>query len=152
MNDVTLTNTSVTLVRTIPAPARDVFAAWTDPSLLQRWLAASAEADARLGGRYRLEAHGEDGPVQVVSGEYREFVPARRLVATWLVADPTDDSGTVETLLTVDLREQAPSVTELTVREEEVSAATDRSSLPQGTWAEAQEAWSAALDGLAAIL
>jgi uncharacterized protein YndB with AHSA1/START domain len=149
VTDVILTDTSVTLVRTIPAPARDVFAAWTDPSLLQRWLAASAEADARLGGRYRLEAHGEDGPVQVVSGEYREFVPARRLVASWVVADPTDDGGTIETLLTVDLRELAPSVTELTVREEEVS---DRSSLPQGTWADAQVAWSAALDTLAAIL
>jgi uncharacterized protein YndB with AHSA1/START domain len=41
-----------------------------------------AEADARVGGRYRIvmRAHGEEHDV---SGVYREVVPNERLVFTW---------------------------------------------------------------------
>ncbi len=31
--------TSVTIVRTFACPIDEVFAAWTDPALLRRWLA-----------------------------------------------------------------------------------------------------------------
>jgi uncharacterized protein YndB with AHSA1/START domain len=41
------------------APTTEIFAAWTDPTSMQHWLAQTAEADARIGGQYRLEAHAD---------------------------------------------------------------------------------------------
>ncbi len=58
---------SLTLVRTLQAPAQEVFRAWTDPALLNRWMStpgagiASWEVDARAGGRYRFEMRTPDG-------------------------------------------------------------------------------------------
>jgi uncharacterized protein YndB with AHSA1/START domain len=52
------TEESVSQIRTIKAPAHKVFAAWTDGAELQRWLAPIAQADGRVGGRFRGGANG----------------------------------------------------------------------------------------------
>src|SRR5215470_3095829 len=81
---------SITIVRTIAAPIDEVFAAWTDAALLQQWLAPGpcevheAEVDARPGGRYRIVVRDPMGGLHVTRGEYREVVPNRRLVQTWI--------------------------------------------------------------------
>jgi len=75
---------SLTLVRTLHAPAGEVFKAWTDPGLIQRWMSSPgqgttrAEVDPRVGGRYRLETRSADGRVHVTTGVYRELEPGRR--------------------------------------------------------------------------
>ena len=61
---------SVVVTREYDAPAIDVFRAWTEPPIMRRWLAAIAESDVRVGGRYRLENRGEDGVVHAFAGEY----------------------------------------------------------------------------------
>jgi uncharacterized protein YndB with AHSA1/START domain len=43
----------------------------------------SAEADARVGGRYRIVMRTNDGEEHDVGGVYREVVPNERLVFTW---------------------------------------------------------------------
>lgn len=78
---------SVTQIRTLEAPADKVFAAWIDGAQLQRWLAPIAKADGRVAGRFRLEVRTPEGS-HVVTGEYRELVPARRIVMTWVYEGP----------------------------------------------------------------
>ncbi len=111
---------TITLTRTIHAPAVQVFQAWTDPALIRRWLAPhpcevrQAIVDARPGGRYSIAVVEPNGNVHTTTGEYLEVVPGRRLVKTWVYAGPYayDDTPSV---VTVDFREVRPGVTELTL-------------------------------------
>lgn len=80
------TGPSVRVERTLAAPPARVFAAWTDPAILSRWycpnpdLPLDVEADARVGGRYRVDM-GEGR--FVAEGEYTELVPGRVVAFTW---------------------------------------------------------------------
>ena len=140
---------SLTLVRTLQAPAREVFKAWTDPGLLNRWMSipgggtTSWELDARVGGRYRMETKTPDGQVHVTTGVYQELEPGRRLVQTWVYEGPFPDFIGKETLLTVELRELGPSLTELTLKHERLPSEAYKSSVTQG--------WTALLDSLVAL-
>ena len=124
---------SITLVRVIAAPVAEVFRAWTDPALIRQWLVpvfcriVEADVDARPGGRYRIVTRGPFGGRHITTGEYREIVPNRRLVQSWVF----EGSGTVAdrypTLLTVDFRELGPHSTELTLRQDLLLTKRDRS-------------------------
>ena len=75
----------VHLSRTFPADLDQVWRALTDPAELAAWFwpadyGTTAEADARVGGRYRIAAAGRQ---LAVEGEYLEVAPPRRLVASW---------------------------------------------------------------------
>jgi uncharacterized protein YndB with AHSA1/START domain len=130
--------TSITIVRRIDAPAAEVFAAWTDPLLLRRWLAPSpcevleATADARVGGRYRIVVVDPEGDRHVTSGEYRELVPGRRLVKTWVYEGKYSAAGPYPTLLTVDFRETGPGSTEITLRQDQLLTPEDRAGNTEG--------------------
>jgi len=76
--------------RTFAATPEEVFDAWTNPVVLERWWAAAptwrspgCDVDLRVGGRYTLRMLGEDGELHVVAGEYREVSRPSRLVFTW---------------------------------------------------------------------
>lgn len=75
--------------RTIRAPQRRVFDAWTKPEELKRWHAPGpltvslAEIDLRPGGKYRIHMRSPDGTEHKVSGVYREVDPPKRVVYTW---------------------------------------------------------------------
>ncbi len=91
--------------RTFDATAERVFRAFTEAEALKRWKAPGdsvvelAEADVRVGGRYRVHMRGPDGTAYRLAGEYREVVPSSRLVFTWRwETDPAEK----ETLVTVD--------------------------------------------------
>jgi len=106
---------SLTIKRRFNAPPAKVFAAWTDPEKVKRWMGPgevkvlATEGDARTGGRYRWLMQAPSGEQHDVSGVYREVVPNERLVFTWawkstpeheslvtIVFTP-DDSGTIMT-------------------------------------------------------
>lgn len=135
--------TPVTLTRTIKASPQELFAAWTDPSLIPLWMDPGpdgetvAEVDARVGGRYRLETRIGDA-VHVTVGEYRELVPGRRLVKTWIYRGPIAEFADHETLLTVEFREAGPGLTEMTLRHERFPSARYSDSVQKG--------WGAFLD------
>jgi uncharacterized protein YndB with AHSA1/START domain len=80
---------SLTIRRRLDAPPAQVYAAWTDPKRMVRWWgpgaaeAHFAEADPRVGGRFRVKFRTADGEEHDVRGIYREVVPNRRLVFTW---------------------------------------------------------------------
>jgi uncharacterized protein YndB with AHSA1/START domain len=63
----------------IRAPAAAVFAMFTDPALLVRWIGIRALLEPRPGGAFRFELV----PGEFCSGRYVEVVPHRRVVFTW---------------------------------------------------------------------
>jgi uncharacterized protein YndB with AHSA1/START domain len=76
--------------RTFAATPEEVFDAWTNPAVLERWWATTpkgpspgCDVDLRVGGRYTLRMLGGDGELHVVGGEYREVSRPNRLVFTW---------------------------------------------------------------------
>ncbi|TFW20858.1 ATPase [Massilia arenosa] len=79
----------IVMTRTFDAPRALVFAAYTRPSLVQRWLGVHngwtmpvCEIDLRVGGRYRYVWRGPDGMEMGMGGEFTEIVPGERLAAT----------------------------------------------------------------------
>jgi uncharacterized protein YndB with AHSA1/START domain len=93
----------VVVTRTINAPARIVFEAWTKPELFGQWWVPksfglcliSCEADVRVGGQYRLVfRHGDSKPMAFF-GRYLEVTPHSRLVWT---NDEGEDAGPVTTV------------------------------------------------------
>ncbi len=129
---------SLTIVRSFAAPVAEVFAAWTDPALILQWLAPEpcrlleATADARPGGRYRLVVVTPTGELHVTSGEYREVVPGKRLVKTWVYEGPNFGGRPYPTLLTVDFRATGPETTEITLRQDQLITPEDRAGNREG--------------------
>lgn len=88
MSAVATAKPSLTLERRLKAPPEKVYAAWTNPQTLSRWmggpeiLSASASCDVRVGGRYDVKMIAADDEHNV-GGVYREVVPNRKLVFTW---------------------------------------------------------------------
>lgn len=78
--------TTVRLERLLPAPVAEVFAAWTDPGLMAKWLApighAEVEVDLRVGGQFRVTMVGDDVRLDH-TGEYLVIDPPSRLSFTW---------------------------------------------------------------------
>ena len=111
----------IRITRSFDAPRQLVWDAYTRPELLKRWLGTMpgwswtvCEMDVREGGRYRWVWRGPEGAEMGLGGEYKEVVPAERLVSTerydqaWY---PGEATGTVEfteqggrTLLVTTLR------------------------------------------------
>ena len=91
------------VTRTIDAPARIVFEAWTKPELFKRWWVPksmgmsllSCEMDVRVGGRYRLVFGLNGAQAMEVFGKYLEVTPHSRLVWT---NDEGEEGGAVTTL------------------------------------------------------
>jgi len=87
------------VTRTIDAPARIVFEAWTRPELFKQWWAprslgmrlVSCQMDVRVGGAYRLNF----GTSMDFFGKYLEVTPPSRLVWT---NDEGGEAGSVTTL------------------------------------------------------
>jgi uncharacterized protein YndB with AHSA1/START domain len=79
----------ITLTKRCKAAPAEVFAAWSEPSVVSRWFApgdlhvAQAEIDFRVGGRYRIVMQRPDGGLHIVGGEYRCIVPHERLSFSW---------------------------------------------------------------------
>jgi len=117
MVTATTAKPSLTIKRRFNAPPEKVFAAWTDPEKVKRWMGPGAvevmraECDLRVGGRYRWLMKSPDGEEYDVSGVYREVVANKKLVFTWAwkstpereslvtLTLKDDDGGTVMTLV-----------------------------------------------------
>jgi uncharacterized protein YndB with AHSA1/START domain len=101
--------------RRFAAPPDRVFAAWTSAEELSAWCAPppatpDAEADVRVGGRWRIVMSAPDGSQHRVGGTYREIDPPRRLVFTWQWENIPDFP---ETIVTVEFTARADGGTDL---------------------------------------
>ena len=96
------------VTRTVNAPARLVFEAWTTAELFRRWWVpksyglnlVSCEMDVRVGGQYRL-AFLHEGSTMEFFGTYLEVTPHSRLVWT----NDEGDAGQTVTTVTFDEKE-----------------------------------------------
>ncbi len=116
MSTVAATKPSLTIKRRFAAPPEKVYAAWTDPEKIARWMGPAdrtrveATSDLRVGGRYAIKMVMPNDEHDV-SGVYREIVPNEKVVFTWAwkstpereslvtVTFKPDGDGTVMTLL-----------------------------------------------------
>jgi len=138
--------TSLTLVRRIKARPSIVFQALTQPEELAAWWGPDAgpvllaEADARVGGRFRIRFRMLDGSEHECGGEYLEVVAPRRLAMswTWLDGGERAEKGRVSRL-SFDLR-PIEEGTELTLTHALLADEPSRASHEQG--------WSGSLDKL----
>jgi uncharacterized protein YndB with AHSA1/START domain len=97
----------VVVTRTVNAPARLVFEAWTKAELFRRWWVPksygqtllSCEMDVRVGGQYRLVFPFEDSTMEFF-GTYVEVTPHSRLVWT------NDEGDSGKTITTVTFEEK----------------------------------------------
>jgi uncharacterized protein YndB with AHSA1/START domain len=98
------------ITRTVNAPPRIVFEAWTQSELFQRWWVPksfgltllSCELDARVGGTYRLVFRHPDFPEGMAfHGRYLEVTPPSRLVWT------NEEAGGTGQVTTVTFEESA---------------------------------------------
>ncbi len=97
------------VTRTLDAPARLVFEAWTTPELIMRWWAPesfgitflSCETDVRTGGSYRyVFGHPASEQPMAFFGRYLEVVPPSRIV--WTNEEGEDGAVTTATFTEKD--------------------------------------------------
>ena len=119
----------VRLERTIKAKPRDVYRAWLEPNLVQRWMAPGGmevtrvEIDQRVGGHYRISqgyAGSEEGGFEC---ELLELVPDERIRFRWGFVGPERTAGPMfDSILTVTLKETKDGSTLLTLVHERLEA------------------------------
>ena len=139
----------ITLTRTIDANIDDVFAAWTDPALIEQWQADEAELDAFEGGEYKFTTFGDDEDPEdhVVSGEILQFVENEKLVMSWVHRD-SDDEDAEELIFVLEIVFKAlgEDQTRVTLCERGLAHSDPESRIFS------MEAWSAALEHLAEVM
>lgn len=138
----------ITLTRTIDANIADVFAAWTDPALIEQWQADEAELDAFEGGEYKFTTFGddEDPDDHTVSGEILQFVENEKLVMSWVHKDDADDADELIFVLDIAFKALGDDQTQVTLTERGLAHADPESRIFS------IEAWSAALEHLAEVM
>jgi uncharacterized protein YndB with AHSA1/START domain len=135
---------SLQVKRVIKASPAELFEAWTNPELMQKWFApapmtvASATQDLRVGGAYSIKVLKGSGTLHV-EGTYKQIIPNKLLAFTWT---PCSESPSYETLVTVEFQE-AIGGTEITITHEGFQSAEAVAKHNQG--------WIGCLDNLAKI-
>lgn len=138
----------ITLTRTIDAHIDDVFAAWTDPALIEQWQADEAELDAFEGGEYKFTTFGDDEDPEdhTVSGEIVQFVENEKLVMSWVHKDEEDGAEDLIFVLEILFKALGEDRTQVTITERGLAHADPESRIFS------MEAWSAALEHLAEVM
>lgn len=105
----------IVITRQFDAPRHLVFACYTQPALIRRWLNGAdgwimtvCEFEARVGGRYRYEWKAPDGYVMAMGGVVREIEPVSHVVS----AEVFDDDWTGgETIGRLDFADEGKRTT-----------------------------------------
>jgi len=137
---------SLSLTRFYPVAPEKVWRAWTDARALAQWFRPDAsfsvpvaQADVRVGGRFRVLMVDAKGEEFDLCGTYREVVDARKLVMTW----GWQKQAGHESLVTVDFR-PLHGGTQLDLRHEQYVDFENQPTHEQG--------WNGALDKLEHLL
>ena len=78
----------IKVARLFEAPPRALFAALTEPALLEGWLCTRAESDPGDDGEFRYELSSTASGMHVISGRYEKFVRPERLKMSWRYEGP----------------------------------------------------------------
>jgi uncharacterized protein YndB with AHSA1/START domain len=146
-----MTEFAVDLTRTIPGPREDVYRAFLDPDVLQRWFCpgefavVTASVDEHVGGRHVVEMLAPDGMRLAFESVIRDLVENERIVLDFAFVGP--ESGEREdTLLTVTLSDAPGGGTDVLFEHERITLAPpnfDRPGVNAG--------WTSVLDKLEAL-
>jgi uncharacterized protein YndB with AHSA1/START domain len=136
---------AVSVTRVIDAPAEAVYAAWSDPAIMERWMARKVDADVRVGGRYRNEVDAGEAGTFVHTGEYLVLEPGRRIVQTFGV-DSAEENPYRDEYLEVTLRPLDAKRTEFTLVD-----GWNGQGLDEDETAATRDAWAAWIDDLAKL-
>lgn len=122
--------------RLIAASVEDVFSAWGDPDSLGAWMCpadtishASVATDFRVGGKFSIVMHGDEGDYQQ-TGEYLEIDSPKRLVFSWV--SPWAPEGERDTRVTLSLEPAGEGKTRLRLVHEDITTFYDNH---EGGWA-----------------
>jgi uncharacterized protein YndB with AHSA1/START domain len=131
----------IRLERLLPVPIGDVFAAWTEPARMSRWLSprgrAEVDADVVVGGHLRVAMI--DGDVRIEhEGEFLELQPPTRLSFTWR----SRYTGERATVVTVELQDEGGSTRLVLLHH----------GLPADARASHEGGWAAILERLGAVV
>jgi uncharacterized protein YndB with AHSA1/START domain len=113
----TLADDELLITRIVDAPADIVFSMWTDPEHFKNWMGPgkyecrAIEMDVRVGGAYRGMIYADDTGEGWFGGTYREIMPNKRLVFTWMW--DSGPSGELESLVTITFEERDGKTTQL---------------------------------------
>ena len=95
------------VVKFIPAELENVFSAWTDPKIVEKWFCPEGmkvqvhEWDAKVGGSYRISLiDGEE--VYTTNGIFLEINPFHKIIFSY----GWEEDDLVETLVTVEFINQ----------------------------------------------
>jgi len=153
---MTTTTPHITLHRVIPATPHEVYRAWLEPNLLQRWLAPGdllvtrIEVDERVGGKFRVWQGTNDGDAGGFECEFLELVPDTRIAFRWGFVGPERLDGPVfDSVLSITLAEALDDTTFLTLVHEHLDALHDV--LPQVA-ENVGAGWEMVLDKLATVV
>ena len=131
----------VRLERLVPAPPADVYAAWTDPTLLGQWMSpfghAEVALDLRVGGALHVVMVDAEARIEH-SGEFLELDPPHRLRFTWV----SPYTGSVPSIVTVVLEQDGDQTRLVLVHEQ----------LPADVVASHERGWGVMVDRLAAVV
>lgn len=96
----------IVITRQFDAPRHLVFACYTQPALIRRWLNGApgwtmpvCEFEPKVGGRYRYEWKSPDGYVMAMGGVIRAIEPVERIVSAEVFDEDWTGGETVSTIL-----------------------------------------------------
>lgn len=122
----TPTDTQIVITRQFDAPQHLVFACYTQPALIRRWLNGAegwimtvCEFEARVGGKYRYEWKAPSGYVMGMGGVVREIDPADRLVSAEIFDEDWTGGETVSVLDFIDQNPRTTLINNLTYASKE---------------------------------
>lgn len=124
MTPHTTTHCSFTIERHLSASPSQVFNAWSNPDIKQRWFMGPHEwssigynLDFRVGGREHLVSGPSEGPMHVYDARIEDIVPDERIVYSYDMS--LDERRTSVSLATVELEPEGDG-TRLRFTEEDV--------------------------------
>ena len=88
----------IVMTRSLAAPRRLVFEAWTRPEQVARWFGPRGwtlplcKIDSRVGGAWRYILQAPDGSKMGMKGICQELIPPERMVSTESFDDGNDDA------------------------------------------------------------
>ncbi len=125
------TKPGLRMTRRFAATPERVFAAWTDPALVARWLFTgpdsarhTAELDVRVGGKWEITDR-RDGVDYRATGEYLAVEPPHRLVFTFGMPQFSPEFDRVVVEIAADGAEAVMTLTQELLPPEQAAATED---------------------------
>jgi uncharacterized protein YndB with AHSA1/START domain len=85
-----MTSSSLVIKKPIIATSQQIFEAWSNPEIMQKWLfpwkkhkGAAVTNDFKVGGHYKLDMFGDDGVTYTHTGVYKEIILNKKIIFTW---------------------------------------------------------------------